>query len=96
VVQQAVQHRRGYDGIPQDLAPGAYGLVAGDQEAPLLVALSDQVEKEMAARPHQGQVAQLVDLCGAPHKSTYVETSVMWSTGRRRPFSAIRSQITPH
>jgi len=60
VVEQAVQDGRGHHRVAQHLAPGTDRLVAGDQEAALFVAPADQVEQEMAAGPHQGQVAQFV------------------------------------
>src|SRR5262249_15761700 len=79
VVQQPVEDRRGDHRVAKDVAPGAEALVAGDDERAALVAAADELEEEVGALPIHGAVADLVQLCGAPHKSTYGEHAVMWS-----------------
>ena len=60
VVQEPVQHRGRHDGIPQHLSPGTYGLVAGDDQASLLISPADQVEQEVSPGTGQGQITQLI------------------------------------
>jgi hypothetical protein len=43
------------------------------------VALVDDLEEDVGGVGAVGEIAHLVDLCGAPHNSTYGEPSVMWS-----------------
>jgi hypothetical protein len=43
----------------------------------MTVASAEDLEEQVSAGAVDGHIAQFVDLCGAPHKSTYGETSVM-------------------
>jgi hypothetical protein len=45
-------------------------LVAGDDESGPLVAAGDELEEEVGGFPLERDVADLVDLCGCPHRST--------------------------
>ena len=60
VVQEPAQHRGCHDGISQHLPPGSNRLVAGDDQASLLIPPTDQVEQEMAPGSGQWQIAQLI------------------------------------
>ena len=42
--------------------------------------LKADLEKQVGGTGIVGEVAELVNLCAATHKSTHVESSVMWST----------------
>jgi hypothetical protein len=53
--------------------------VAGNDRRAALIALADDLEEAIGAELIDRQIPQFVDLCGAPHKSTNVESSVMWS-----------------
>ena len=77
VVKQPIQDGRGEDVVPEYLAPVPHRLVASENDAPPLVPAVHQLEKKVGGLPLKGEIPDLVDLCGAQHKSTYVETSVM-------------------
>ena len=79
VVEQAVEDGGGHHRVAEDLAPLGDVAVAGDQQTATLVAARDELEEQVRGAGLEGQVAQLIDLCGAPHKSINVESSVMWS-----------------
>ena len=81
---EAVEQRGGHLGIAEDAGPLREGQVGGDDQAGVFVELADQVEEQGAAGLAEGQVAQFVELCGAPHKSINVESSVMWSSKDNR------------
>jgi hypothetical protein len=69
-MEQAIEDRGGEDVVAEDRAPLRDDLIGGDQEAAAFVPASDELEKERRAASFKRQVAELVDLCGAPHKST--------------------------
>ena len=62
--------------------PLGEGEIGGDDGGATLVAVGDQIEEQLAADAVEGYEAQLIELCGAPHKSTNATLAVMWS--RRR------------
>ncbi len=100
VMEQAVEDRGGEDVVAEDRAPLRHDLVGGDQQAAAFVPAGDELEKEMRAASFKGQVAELVDLCGAPHKSTNATPAVMWSEeqpmAEYRAPAASRLHITGH
>ena len=61
VVDEAVDHGRGDDGVAEDLAPAAEGLVRGHDDAGPLVAGRDQLEEQVGGFAVEGDVADLVD-----------------------------------
>ena len=61
VVQQAVEKRRGDHGIAEDLAPFGKAAVRGEHHGALFVTGVDELEEEVAAAGHDGQVSDLVD-----------------------------------
>jgi len=91
VVGEAIEERSGELLVTaEDLGPLAEGEVAGDGDRLLLVAVGDEVEEQLASGAVEGDEADLVDLCGAPHKSTYGDTSLMCSRpGRSRDLGAL-------
>ena len=73
------------------LTAGAPALVRRDDDRLLaLVALGDDLEEEGRLGPLQRRVADLVELCVAPHKSTYVQFLVMWRSPEK-PASGLPS-----
>ena len=82
VVDVAVVHQtvdeRGRDGtVVQHAAPFGEALVRGDDRRLLLVPRGDQLVEDGPDLGIRGQVAEFVDLCGAPHNSTHVKHLVM-------------------
>jgi hypothetical protein len=78
VVSQAIEKRRGELLVSaEDLYPFAESEVGRDDDAAPLVALGQQVEEQLPSGAVEGDEAQLVELCGAPHNSTHVEHLVM-------------------
>nr|WP_281356427.1 hypothetical protein [Acrocarpospora macrocephala] len=77
MVQEPVEDRGGQDLVGEDLSPLAEGLVAGDDDRALLVAAGYELEDEVGVGSIQGQIADLIDLCGYPHRSTYADTATM-------------------
>ena len=71
-VEEAVQGGGGHDGVAcEDVATIGEGLVGGDDGGEMLfVADADHLEEERGLLGVEAEVADLVDLCGAPHKST--------------------------
>jgi hypothetical protein len=53
--------------------------LGSDDGASFLMATFDEIEENACLRCVKARIADFVDLCGAPHKSTYVESSVMCS-----------------
>ena len=82
VVDEPVDHGGGDDFVAEHFAPAAEGLVGGDDEAGALVAAGDELEEQVRCLGFERDVADLVDLCGYPHRSIYADTATM---PRRRP-----------
>jgi hypothetical protein len=77
VVDQSVDHGGGYDIVAEGLSPAAEGFVAGDDQGGAFVAGGDELEEQVRRVGFEGDVADLVDLCGCPHRSTYADTATM-------------------
>jgi hypothetical protein len=77
VVDEAVDHGGGDDVVGEGLAPAAEGQVRGDHDRALFVAGGDELEEQVRRVVVEGDVADLVDLCGCPHRSTYADTATM-------------------
>jgi len=86
-VQEPVEHGGGEHVIAEDAAPAGDSPVGGEHDAGLEVALADDLEQRRGGVGGQRQVAQLVDLCGCPHRSTYAEPATM----PRRPTDGFQS-----
>ena len=80
MVDEPVDHGGGDDLAAEGLAPPAERLVAGDDQAGSFVAGGDQLEEQVGGLGLERDVADLVDLCGYPHRSTYADTGTMPST----------------
>ena len=79
MVDEAVDQGDDTGGIGEDLAPFGEGAVGRDEGGLGLVAARDDLKEQIGVTVGVGQIADLVDLCGDPHKWTNVESSVMWS-----------------
>ncbi len=60
-MDEPVDHRGGDDVVAEDLAPGAEGLVAGDDQRGAFVAGRDEREHQVGGLGVEGDVADLVD-----------------------------------
>jgi hypothetical protein len=87
VVGQLVEQGGDRGGVREDGVPVSEGEIGGEKDRSRtdiadtwpLVAAVDHLVEQVGGMGVVGQVAHLVDLCGAPHKSTHVEYPVMWS-----------------
>jgi hypothetical protein len=78
-------------GVGEDGVPVPEREIRRDENGPgrglvgswAFVASVDDLVEQVCGMGVVGEVADLVDLCGAPHKSTYVESLVMWSSSRK-------------
>ena len=61
MVEEPIENRRGNDGIPEDLAPGAETLITGEQNRALLIAPRDELEEQVGALPINGHIAGLIN-----------------------------------
>jgi hypothetical protein len=66
-------------GVVEDGAPLLEGEVGREDDRLGLMAPADDVEEKIGGAAVAGDVAELVELCGAPHKSTHVECLLMCS-----------------
>jgi len=78
-VGESVADGVGDGGLADELVPRLHGHLAGDQRRTALGAVLGDLEQVVALGAGKGGEAPVVDLCGAPYKSTYGEHSVMWS-----------------
>ena len=68
-VGDPVDDRLGESGVGEDLGPLAEGQVGDDQRS-AFVAFGEDLEDEFGGAVGQREVAELVNLCGHPHRST--------------------------
>ena len=61
----------------EDGAPLLESQVGSDDRRGAFVTAADEVIEDLGSTAITGQVAELVELCAAPHKSTHVEKVVM-------------------
>src|SRR4051794_41754978 len=64
-------------GVGEGLGPAAEGLVGGDRDACFLLPFRQDLKEELGAAAVEFHVAELIDLCGYPHRSTYADTATM-------------------
>ena len=81
VVEDAVDHGGGNSLVAEDVAPAGEGQVAGQDQRGAF-AVGDELEEQVRGVLFEGQVADLVDLCGYRHSSTYADTATMRRTVR--------------
>ena len=76
-VQEPVEHRGGDGGVAEGCCPVSDSDVGGQDCRAFEVALVDYLEQGGGAVAGQREIAQLVDLCGCPHRSTYADIATM-------------------
>ena len=76
-LHEAIDHGSGQGGVSQDPAPLLHAEVRAEHGGLFQVPGLDQVEQQGGVLGPGGDVAQVVNLCGAQHKSTHVESPVM-------------------
>jgi hypothetical protein len=87
VVEKAVEDGGGNGAVAvEDWGPLLEGFVGGEHDGAALVALADDLEKEVSAALVDGKIAELVQLCWAQHNLTNVEFPKMWSWGQEGLF----------
>ena len=74
---QAAQERLGQGPIAEKALPFRIGEVRRDEGWPAVMALFHELEEDVGLFGFRVDIAQFVDLCGAPHKSIHVANSVM-------------------
>jgi hypothetical protein len=77
VVDESVDHGCGDDFVTEDFTPAAERFVGGDDQAGALIAAGDELEEQVRRFGFEWDVADLVDLCGYPHRWTYADTATM-------------------
>ena len=82
-MDDAVDHRGGDCLVAEHAGPAGERQVAGEHERGVFVAGADELEEQVRGVLFEGQVADLVDLCGHPHRSTYADTATMPSSPLR-------------
>jgi len=97
-MREAIQQRR-----RQLFVAGEHGHplgkreIGGDDRRASLVPVGDQIEQQLAADAVERDEPDLVDLCGAQHKSTNAVSSVMWSRSEsERTKSLLNRSPTAH
>jgi len=88
MVKQPVEKGRGHDAVAHHLGPGLEALVRGDDDGDLLIELADHVEEEVCLPSLDGRIADLVQLCGAPHNWTNGDTCRSTSMARSCSFGS--------
>jgi hypothetical protein len=73
----AVDDRGDEAGVGEDGSPFAEREVGPDGDGGSFLALGDDLEQQFRAAGVDLDVAELVDLCGCPHRSTYAEPATM-------------------
>ena len=84
MVDDSVDHRCGDGLVAEDAAPAAERQVRRQDQRGVFVAAGYELEEQVRGVLLEGQVADLVDLCGYPHRSTYADTATMprvWRPG---------------
>jgi len=76
-VGEAVDDGFGEPRVGEDFRPFAEGEVGGDDQGAAFVAFGEDLEDELGGAVGEGEVAELVELCGYPHSSTCADTATM-------------------
>jgi hypothetical protein len=80
VMQEPVEQADGGGVLGQEPAPLVEGPVRADAQGTPFVGGGDEPEQQLGAGVVEWREADLVDLCGCPHRSTYADTATMPST----------------
>ena len=87
MVEEAIEERRGDDGIAEDVAPFGKTSVGGEDHGALLVSGVEELEEEIAAPGHDGEIADLVDhkeRRTAKEAQTFAKASLPFCLGKAR------------
>jgi hypothetical protein len=73
-------------GVGEGGRPLGEGGVGGDRDGGAFLAFGEYLEQQLGAAAVELEVAELVDLCGCPHRSIYADTAtmprvVLWGLG---------------
>ncbi len=93
VVDEPVDHGGGDDLVPEHLAPPSEGLVAGDDERGAFVAAAVELEEQVRRLGLERDVADLVELCRDPHRSTSSGIAPLDSNGSQLLFRCRRRRL---
>jgi hypothetical protein len=63
--------------VGEYLGPFAERQVGRDDRAAAFVSFGEDLEDELGGAVGQREIAELVDLCGYPHRSIYADTATM-------------------
>jgi len=77
-MDQPVADRVGDRGFTDQVMPALDRHLAGDERGGALATILEDLEQILPLDARERGEAPIVDLCGAPHNSTYGEHSVMW------------------
>jgi diadenosine tetraphosphatase ApaH/serine/threonine PP2A family protein phosphatase len=77
VVNEPVDHRCGDHIVAEDLSPPTKWFVARHDQRGPLVPGRDQLEEQVRRFGFERDVADLVELCGYPHRLTYADPATM-------------------
>jgi len=82
-VDDPVDHGGGDGLVAEHAAPAGERQVRGQDQGSVLVSAGDELEEQVRGVLLEGEVADLVDLCGCPHRSTYADPATMptWAAG---------------
>ena len=83
-----VDDRGDQAGVGKDGAPFAERQVGPDRDGGSLVPFGDDLEEQLGAAGVDLDVAELVELCGHPHSSTYADLVTMPMLAAARPAAA--------
>jgi hypothetical protein len=81
---EAVESAVGEDGVIEERDPLVHGAVTRDHSRGAAVALDEDIVEVTGLLGRELPQAEIIELCGAPHNSTYGEHSVMWSAAAPR------------
>jgi len=76
-MRQAVDNGFREPRVGEHFGPLTERQVGGDDQAPAFMSLGQDLEDELGGAVGQGEVAQLVALCGYPHSATCADTATM-------------------
>ena len=82
-VGEPIDDGLGEPGVGEDLRPLAEGEVGGHDQRGAFVAFGEDLEDELGGAVGEGEVAELVDLCGYPHSSICADIATMPTSSLR-------------
>jgi hypothetical protein len=77
-VRQSIKKSCRHHRIAEYLGPVGKTKIRGNNYRSFLLPFCKNLKQQFPAFFGKRDVAQLIELCGAPHKSIYVECSFMW------------------